>query len=164
MVREALPLGLSTEASEGVRFFRLSDPAFGHDRVTVTVPNDDLNGQILSDVAWINIPGKRDQNRYATLRLRWTDEEESRIALDELVCWEFLGLGGEVGNAVPKNAQRPNVVTPQQDTRPEAGPRPISYREGKENADLIDAEASHERNALELPVAPRSQPEFSEDQ
>ena len=165
MVREALPLGLSTEASEGVRFFRFSDPAFGHDRVTVTVPNAEANGQILSDVAWINIPGKRDQNRYATVRLRWTDEEESRITLDEIVCWEFLGLGGEVGNATPRKVPSPTVVTPLKDARPEVESRPVSYREGVgNNVGVIDGEAAHERDVSAMPAESRPQPEFPENQ
>ena len=164
MVWEALPLGLSNESSEGVRFFRFSDPAFGHDRVTITVPNDEQNGQILSEVAWINIPGKRDQNRYATVRLRWTDEEESKIALEELVCWEFLGLGGEIGNASPEKAKGATIVAPRQIPQSEVEPQLISHREGETGAGLIDSDVGNERGDSVAPAEQEPQPEFSENQ
>ncbi|MAF23535.1 MAG: hypothetical protein CMP26_13165 [Roseibacillus sp.] len=164
MVREALPLGLSNEASEGVRFFRFSDPAFGHDRVTIKVPNDEQNGQILSEVAWINIPGKRDQNRYATVRLRWTDEEESKIALEELVCWEFLGLGGEIGNASPEKARDGTIVAPRQMPQAEVEPQPISYLEGETRGGLIDSDVGNQRGDSVAPAEQEPQPEFSENQ
>lgn len=128
MVREALPLGSSRESLEGRRYFRFSDPAFGHDRITVTVADDEPNGKILSDLAWINIPGKRDQNRYATVRLRWTDEEESVIMLEEIVCWEFLGLGGEIGNTSPAKALTADPVGDLGDEVVKGARRPILYR------------------------------------
>jgi len=164
MVREALPLGLSNEASEGVRFFRFSDPAFGHDRVTITVPNDEQNGQILSEVAWINIPGKRDQNRYATVRLRWTDEEESKIALEELVCWEFLGLGGEIGNTTPQKGRGSTIGAPRKMPQSEGEPQPISHRKGETRVGLIDFDVGYEREDPVVPVEQEPQSEFSENQ
>jgi hypothetical protein len=162
MVREALPLGLSGEASEGVRFFRFSDPAFGHDRVTVTVPNDGLNGRILSDMAWINIAGKRDQSRYATVRLRWTEEEESKVALEEVVCWEFLGLGGEMGNASPREVGDHALTAERNEPLLEEQPQAISYREGDQGVDSASDEGGSEKtDSLPLgePKAPRELPE-----
>ncbi|MDG2488148.1 MAG: hypothetical protein P8M65_10595 [Roseibacillus sp.] len=162
MVREALPLGLSGEASEGVRFFRFSDPAFGHDRVTVTVPNDGLNGRILSDVAWINIAGKRDQSRYATVRLRWTEEEESKVALEEVVCWEFLGLGGEMGNASPREVGDHALTAERNGPLPEEEPQAISYREGDQGVESASDEGGSEKSdslSLGEPKAPRELPE-----
>ncbi len=101
MIREALPGSGAEDATNEARTFRLSDPAFGSDRITVSVPNDELSGRVLSELAWINMPDRSDQNRYATVRLSWTDEPESHIHLDEVICWEFLGLGGVIGNADP---------------------------------------------------------------
>ena len=162
MVREALPLGLSGEASQGVRFFRFSDPAFGHDRVTITVPNDGLNGRILSDVAWINIAGKRDQSRYATVRLRWTDDEESKVALEEVVCWEFLGLGGEMGNASPQKAGNNALIAERTELLPEEEPQPISYREDDQRVESGSVEVGSEKTdslLLDEPKATRELPE-----
>ena len=100
MVREAPPAN-GAEVEDGDRSFRLSDPAFYKDQLTVSVPREGLAGRILSDLAWINIPDRRAENRYATVRLSWSREEESRVQLEEVVCWEFLGLGGVAGNADP---------------------------------------------------------------
>ena len=99
MVRETMPVAKTGTNTNAGRTFSLSDPAFARDRVTVTVLNDELPGRILSELAWINIPDRRDQNRYATVRLSWTSAPENQIHLDEVICWEFLGLGGEAGNA-----------------------------------------------------------------
>ncbi|MCH2063713.1 MAG: hypothetical protein MK194_08310 [Roseibacillus sp.] len=107
MVREALPASAAETSAADTRTFRLSDPAFGQDRITVVVPNDGLSGRVLSQLAWINMPDRSDQNRYATVRLSWTEEPESHIHLDEVICWEFLGLGGEIGNADPLGEDAP---------------------------------------------------------
>ena len=99
MVRETPPVTKTGTIANAGRNFSLSDPAFARDQVTVTVLNDELPGRILSELAWINIPNRRNQNRYATVRLSWTSAPESQVHLDEVICWEFLGLGGEAGNA-----------------------------------------------------------------
>ena len=100
MVREAVPLAEDGESS-GARFYRLSDPAFYNDEVTIPVPSAELPGRILSALAWIGLPDRRAENRYATVRLAWTGGPESRLRVEEVICWEFLGLGGVAGNADP---------------------------------------------------------------
>jgi hypothetical protein len=83
------------------RTFRFSDPAHSEDRVDVPVEMAGLPGQILSDLAWINLPDRELQRRYATLKLAWSEENPPRITLQKVICWEFLGLGGVAGNADP---------------------------------------------------------------
>ncbi|NIP98321.1 MAG: hypothetical protein GWO24_34885, partial [Akkermansiaceae bacterium] len=58
-------------------------------------------GQILADLAFVNLPGREPQNRYATVKLAWSQDPEPSIYLEEVVCWEFLNLGGVAGNAHP---------------------------------------------------------------
>jgi len=99
MIRETLPGPRSGLIAKAGRIFNLSDPAFARDQVAVAVLNDELPGRILSELAWVNIPDRRAQNRYATVRLSWTSAPESKVHLEEVICWEFLGLGGEAGNA-----------------------------------------------------------------
>jgi hypothetical protein len=164
MVREALPLGISDETSEGVRFFRFSDPAFGHDRVTVTVPNDVLNGKILSDVAWINIPGKRDQSRYATVKIRWTDEAESKVALEEIVFWEFLGLGGEMGNASPQEVGDHPSSGNRKELVAEEEPQPISYREGGQRIESVNYEGGTQGAESVIPTEQKTGRKHPESQ
>lgn len=101
MAREVLPAGESA-GSEQERVFRLSDPAHANDYVDVPVAMDSPEGRILSELAWINLPGREAQHRYATVELSWVQEgERNLVNLDRILCWEFLGLGGEEGNADP---------------------------------------------------------------
>jgi hypothetical protein len=100
MVREVLP------ASQGVdglrhRYFRFSDPAHAQDNVDVVVAVETAPGRILFELAWINLPDREAQNRYATVELAWTREEHPQVILRKVICWEFLGLGGVAGNADP---------------------------------------------------------------
>ena len=134
MVREALPVGPLEKPLEEVRTFRLSDPSFGDDRITVSLPNDALAGRVLSELAWINIPDRKDQNRYATVRLSWKEAPESHIQLEEVICWEFLGLGGEEGNAKPAGNEEPLIVVPGNEEAPgveDGSPHHVSIREGR---------------------------------
>lgn len=103
MVREVLPATQAIESGEskGYRYFRFADPAHDQDFVDVAVRSNTLAGQILADLAFINVPNKEPQSRYATVRLGWTEDSEPRIELERVLCWEFLGLGGVEGNADP---------------------------------------------------------------
>ena len=101
MVRESAPTNGAEEENNGARLFRLSDPAFYRDQVTLAVRSDELPGKILSELAWVDLADRRVENRYATVRLSWTEGAESELHLKEVICWEFLGLGGVAGNADP---------------------------------------------------------------
>jgi hypothetical protein len=100
MVSEALP-GAGEANLSTFRTFRFADPAHSEDRVDVPVEMAGLPGQILSDLAWINLPDRESQRRYATMKLAWSEENPPRITLQKVICWEFLGLGGVAGNADP---------------------------------------------------------------
>lgn len=103
LAREALPGGQPLEAVDvsEERTFRFSDPAHAYDQVDVTVGGKTTVGQILADLAFVNLPGREPQNRYATVKLAWSEDSEPRIYLEEVICWEFLNLGGVAGNAHP---------------------------------------------------------------
>ena len=153
MVREALPVGPLEKSLEEVRTFRLSDPSFGDDRITVSVANDALAGRVLSELAWINIPDRKDQNRYATVRLSWKEAPESHIQLDEVVCWEFLGLGGEKGNAKPASNQEASTVATGSEKAPgveDENPHHVSIRE--ERAGTGSGEGARAGNGIEDPA------------
>jgi hypothetical protein len=83
------------------RYFRFSDPAHAQDNVDVVVAVETAPGRILFELAWINLPDREAQNRYATVELAWTREEHPQVILRKVICWEFLGLGGVAGNADP---------------------------------------------------------------
>lgn len=83
---------------EGFSVYRLSDPANAEDYAKVLVKDDSELGEALSPLKWRNRVVARAPKRNATVSLQWTDEDEPRLQLGELICWEFLGLGGERGN------------------------------------------------------------------
>ena len=87
------------------RRFRFSDSAHAKDRVDLEILNHTEQGKILRDLGWTNLPNRKAQNRYATIRLEWTKgggEAKPALALDGVICWQFLGLGGGAGNAGPE--------------------------------------------------------------
>lgn len=101
MAREVLPPARSSVDPSKTRFFRFSDPAHAGDKIDIPITNESLPGQILADIAWINIPGEEADNRYATVELAWTESDQPSLQLSRVICWEFLGLGGVEGNADP---------------------------------------------------------------
>jgi len=109
MTREVLPAVQPDEGTQH-RYFRFSDPAHVQDHVDVPVAADATPGRILADLAWINLPGREAQNRYATVELGWTQDEEPQVILRKVICWEFLGLGGVAGNADPVEGADSNPV------------------------------------------------------
>jgi len=36
--------------------------------------------------------------RMATVELKWSESSPSVLEMNEVLCWEFLGVGGELGN------------------------------------------------------------------
>lgn len=49
---------------------------------------------------WIGMAGVEIATRTATVELVWSEGEDPRVELKRVICWEFLGLGGEEGNTV----------------------------------------------------------------
>lgn len=88
------------------RTYRLEDYAYPKDYVNVPVLVDSEVGKILSELNWRGM--NRDKIlRTATVELGWSNEIPSKLQIEEVVCWEFLGVGGEVGNTAPKAAVTP---------------------------------------------------------
>jgi hypothetical protein len=87
--------------TEVERIYRLSDPANGDDHVKVSVPVDSELGQILSVMNWVGLVVDEKPSRTATVVLEWTKDREPELRMSEMMCWEFIGLGGEPGNTKP---------------------------------------------------------------
>ncbi len=109
MAREVLPASQGVDSSQH-RYFRFSDPAHAQDNVDVVVAAETALGRIFSELAWINLPDREAQNRYATVELAWTQEENPQVILRKVICWEFLGLGGVAGNADPIGEGNPDSL------------------------------------------------------
>ncbi len=97
VAREALSHELRDDPR--YRTYRLEDFAYPRDFVNVPIRVDSEAGKILSVLNW------RGQNRELTMRtatveLGWSDESPSQLKIVKVVCWEFLGVGGEIGNTV----------------------------------------------------------------
>ena len=97
-VAEDIP-DLSSAVVAGMRCYRLTDPGIDADYVKVYVSEDSEAGQQLAGLNWIGVEGAAIVSRTATVDLMWSSGDDPRLALKQIVCWEFLGLGGEEGNA-----------------------------------------------------------------
>lgn len=91
---------LSTGGEEATRYYRLSDPGNAGDYVKVRVREETELGGVLSELNWIGVAGVEIPTRTATVELEWSEGEDPRVELKRVICWEFLGLGGEEGNTV----------------------------------------------------------------
>jgi hypothetical protein len=89
-----------------VRYYRFADPAHTGDYVKVPVAVSSREGRILQSLNWIGMPGRGIPSQTATVRLAWAEGPDPQVELREVVCWEFLGLGGERGNAIPGEPYR----------------------------------------------------------
>ena len=70
----------------------LHDPAYPQDQVTVEVASDSALAKELAAVEW-GAPGTPTAARTATVDLGW--DEEKHLRVNEFICWEFYGLGGD---------------------------------------------------------------------
>ena len=68
------------------------------DQITVEVSKSSTVGQLLTPFHWTDQPGKMVRGTTATVRLRWTSEPDPRIVIDEILCWEYLDVGGDPSN------------------------------------------------------------------
>jgi len=99
-------IGMSEEASslyeeEGIRNYRITDPAYaGEDIAVVSVRRDSRIGKILEELAWTDILGKGPARKGATLVLQWSEEANPTLQISNIICWEFLGVGGDPSNLV----------------------------------------------------------------
>ncbi len=92
------------------RTYRLEDFAYPSDFVNLPVLVNSEVGKVLSQLNWRGLNRPRLQ-RTATVRLAWSNESPSRLQIREVVCWEFLGVGGEKGNT----SEKPSNPTPTPD-------------------------------------------------
>lgn len=83
---------------EGFSVFRFSDPANQKDFAKVLVKNESELGRALAPLKWRGRVVGRAPIRNATVSLIWSNDEQPVLQMGELICWEFLGLGGERGN------------------------------------------------------------------
>ena len=83
-----------------VRTYRFEDFAYAKDFVSLPVEIDSKVGKTLSELNW---HGKNRDRIYktATVEFEWSDEDEPKLCVNKVVCWEFLGIGGEIGNTLP---------------------------------------------------------------
>ena len=80
------------------RTYRIEDFAYPEEHVNVSVKVDSEVGKILSVLNWRGM--NRDyQARTATIELGWSKAKPVSLQVERLICWEFLGVGGEVGNS-----------------------------------------------------------------
>jgi len=91
------------------RTYRFEDFAYPKDYVNLPVLVDSEAGKILGELNWRGM--NRDRIlRTATVELGWTNKSPSNLQIEKVVCWEFLGVGGKVGNTVPKAPVNPPVT------------------------------------------------------
>jgi len=89
------------EKNQSLRNYRLSDPThYKEDWAIVTVQRDSKIGKLLEKYAWTDVSGKspNNTNSSATVRLRWSNDQIPVLELAEVICWEFLGVGGDPSN------------------------------------------------------------------
>lgn len=97
IISETVPENRKVPA--GHRTYMIADPAYPREdsaRVDVAVDSD--IGRALSILNWRGTEGGRAVAKTATLSLGWSKEETPQLQVEEFICWEFLGVGGD---AVP---------------------------------------------------------------
>lgn len=99
VARESLSHALRND--KRYRTYRLEDFAYPQDFVNVPVRVDSEVGKILSVLNWRGM-NREPVARTVTVELGWSDAKPSQLGIVRVVCWEFLGLGGEIGNTAPE--------------------------------------------------------------
>lgn len=89
---------LDQRDGEGASVFRMSDPANSTDYAKVLVQDDSELGRAFAPLKWRGRVVAKAPIKNATVSLYWSDEPEPKLQMGELICWEFLGLGGTRGN------------------------------------------------------------------
>ena len=82
-------------AVAGTRTYRIADPANTGDSARINVKVDSETGRALSNLNWRGTKENRPRTRTATVELKWSGPAAAtELEISQLVCWEFLGLGG----------------------------------------------------------------------
>lgn len=93
-IMEDVPIGVPGMTADS-RVYRFADMAHPEDVVRVTVPNDSDEGRFLSELTWIG-KGVQATAKNVTLELKWGTEAEPILKISRILCWEYLGVGGEL--------------------------------------------------------------------
>lgn len=96
IIQEDIPDYLFVDP-KSVRYYRVSEPSNAEDYVKVPVEVSSHLGQALAELNWIGVEVDAVPTRTATVELEWTAGSDPKLRMKDLVCWEFLGLGGESG-------------------------------------------------------------------
>ena len=93
------------------RVYRLDDFAYPKDYVNVPVLVDSEVGKILSPLNWRGM-NRNVSLRTATVELGWSKEKPSKLHIERFICWQFLGVGGELGNTTePDDTPHPEPAS-----------------------------------------------------
>ncbi|MES2921624.1 MAG: hypothetical protein V4819_08760 [Verrucomicrobiota bacterium] len=83
-------------AVAGTRTYRIVDPANSGDNARINVKVDSETGRALSSLNWRGTKENRPLTRTATVEVKWSGPATApELEISRLVCWEFLGLGGQ---------------------------------------------------------------------
>lgn len=82
----------------GTSVFRFSDLSSPLDYAKVLIRDESELGKALAPLKWRGKMVRNFPMRNATVSLVWSDDPEPELQMGELICWEFLGLGGERDN------------------------------------------------------------------
>ena len=113
-----------------VRYYRISEPSNAEDYVKVPVESSSQLGRALAELNWIGVEVDAVPTRTATVELEWTVGSDPKLRLKDLLCWEFLGLGGGTASASPQGSSSlirsgaPGSPAPEGDGRPAKTPSP----------------------------------------
>ena len=90
------------------RAYRLSDYSYPQDFVNIPIAVKSDLGGILSVLDWRG-KNTRKVRRAATVEIAWSNRSPFRLELKNVLCWEFIGVGGKLGNTVLEKNVKPGV-------------------------------------------------------
>ena len=105
---------LNGRDTNGFTVYRFSDPANLNDFAKVLIKDDSDLGKALAPLKWRDRIVPKAPVRNATVSLVWSDEPEPSLQMGELICWEFLELGGVRGNWKSKASEPVSVKASEQ--------------------------------------------------
>ena len=85
---------------EGSRLWRFYDTAYPSPANPIRVPvmMDSKVGKTLEPLTWIGLEGRTSKQSTVTLELSWAEGDIPRLEITDIICWEFLGVGGDPSN------------------------------------------------------------------
>lgn len=95
------------DSTSDTRTYRIADPANLEHSARIAVPVDSDVGRELSSINWLGKGERNPQSRTATMELEWRDDNgQPELVIQRLLCWEFLGLGGNPSTAGPTTTDK----------------------------------------------------------